>query len=225
MGRSERGVRARRALLAGCCAAWLTAGCATVGPSPGGQPSPALAPRAGSAVGWSSGDRAKAIRRRAAIEAGVGPLAAGAISYYMDVQEAKLRELLHGTGVSVTRIGDEITLSLPEALTFAADSAELMPSIAGALDSVGVVLKKYDKTVIEVAGHTDSTGPHEHGQRLTERRAATVGAFLEKCGIIKARLVTIGAAETRPVATNGTLEGRASNRRVELTLSPLTQGS
>ena len=200
----------------------LAAGCATVGPATDNR-DVALPGKAstGAAAGWISGDDSKQSLRHAAQTAGVGELAGGSAGYYMDVQESKLREQLDGSGVGVVRKGDDVTLSLPGTLAFAPDSAELNAAFAGVLDTVAGVIKKYDKTVIEVAGHTDSAGSREHNQALSERRAAAVAAYLEKRGILKSRIATIGAGETRPVATNDTSDGRAKNRRVELTLSPL----
>jgi len=76
--------------------------------------------------------------------------------------------------------------------------------------------------VIEVAGHTDSTGTDEYNQRLSERRAASVARFLESQGVMNQRIITVGMGESRPVADNSTPEGRQANRRVELTLVPIT---
>jgi outer membrane protein OmpA-like peptidoglycan-associated protein len=180
---------------------------------------------AGLVVGLLTGGDAAAHRKNALIAAGVGALAGGAIGNYMDRQEANLRHDLAGTGVSVTRMGDNITLNMPGSITFKSDSAELEPSFYKVLNSVDVVLKKYDKTVVEVAGHTDSTGPAEYNQALSERRANTVAQYLEGQGLPSDRVVTIGAGETRPVANNATPEGRQANRRVELTLTPLTAPS
>ncbi|HKE43522.1 MAG TPA: OmpA family protein [Steroidobacteraceae bacterium] len=143
----------------------------------------------------------------------------------MDVQEAKLRQQLQGTGVSVTRMGDNITLNMPGNITFKTDSADLNANFFKVLDSVGLVLKEYEKTIVEVAGHTDSTGSTEYNQGLSERRAQTVAQYLEGKGVIEQRVITIGAGEAHPVATNDTAEGRQLNRRVELTLAPITQPS
>jgi outer membrane protein OmpA-like peptidoglycan-associated protein len=203
-------------------AALAGGGCTTVNPSTGAHEIslPGTAP-GGAAAGWISGENSKQDLRRAATSAGVGALAGGSVGYYMDVQESKLHEQLDGTGVGVIRKGDDVTLSLPGSLAFASDSAELNAAFGGVLDAVAVVLKKYDKTVIEVAGHTDSTGSREHNQALSERRAAVVAAYLETRGIHKSRIVSVGAGETRPVASNSSADGRAKNRRVELTLSPV----
>ena len=122
-------------------------------------------------------------------------------------------------------MGDNITLNMPGNITFKSNSSELDPSFYKVLNSVNIVLKKYNKTVVEVAGHTDSTGAAEYNQQLSERRANSVAQYLENQGLASNRVVTIGAGETRPVADNSTPEGRAANRRVELTLTPLTTSS
>jgi len=180
---------------------------------------------AGAVVGLLTGGDAAAHRKNALIAAGVGALAGGAIGNYMDRQEASLRHDLAGTGVSVTRMGDNITLNMPGNITFKSDSAEIDPSFYKVLNSVDLVLKKYDKTVVEVAGHTDSTGAADYNQKLSERRANAVAQYLETQGLASNRVVTVGAGESKPVADNSTPQGRQANRRVELTLTPLTQPS
>lgn len=176
----------------------------------------------GAVVGLISGDDAVERRQHAMILAGVGALAGGAVGHYMDRQEAKLRAELQGTGVSVTRMGDNITLNMPGNVTFATDSADLSPQFFDVLNSVSKVLQEYDKTVVEVAGHTDSTGSDAYNQRLSERRAASVAQYLRSQNVAEQRLLTLGMGESRPVADNGTVDGRQANRRVEITMVPLT---
>jgi outer membrane protein OmpA-like peptidoglycan-associated protein len=176
----------------------------------------------GAAIGAFSGGHSKERRRKALIGAGVGALAGGSVGYYMDVQETKLRQQLQGTGVSVTRVGDEIILNMPGNVTFGTNSADIRSNFYGVLNSVALVLKEYDKTVIEVAGHTDSTGADSYNQSLSERRAGTVGQYLRTQGIVDMRIITVGFGESRPVADNDTDAGREQNRRVELTLAPIT---
>ena len=178
----------------------------------------------GAVVGLISGDDAVERRQRALIGAGVGALAGGAVGYYMDKQEAELRAELEGTGVSVTRIGDNITLNMPGNVTFATDSSDLSPAFFDVLNSVGKVLAEFDQTVVEVAGHTDSTGSEQYNQSLSERRAGSVAAYLRSQGVISERLITVGMGELRPVADNGTAAGRQANRRVEITMVPITAG-
>jgi outer membrane protein OmpA-like peptidoglycan-associated protein len=182
----------------------------------------AIGAAAGAVVGLASGDDAVERRQRALIGAGVGALAGGAIGYYMDRQEAKLREELEGSGVSVTRMGDNITLNLSGNITFATNSSDLSPQFFDVLTSVGKVLTEYDQTVVEVAGHTDSSGPENYNMSLSQRRAGSVAKYLETQGIINERLLTIGLGENMPVADNSTSNGMQANRRVEITMVPLT---
>jgi outer membrane protein OmpA-like peptidoglycan-associated protein len=179
---------------------------------------------AGAAVGLMTGDDSLERRQHALIGAGVGALAGGAIGHYQDKQEAMLRAELEGTGVSVTRIGDNITLNMPGNVTFATDSSDLSPAFFEVLGSVGKVLKEFDQTIIEVAGHTDSTGSESYNQALSERRASSVSAYLQARNILGERLITLGMGELRPIAGNSTPEGRQVNRRVEITMVPLTAG-
>lgn len=179
---------------------------------------------AGAVVGLVSGDDAVERRQRALIGAGVGALAGGFIGNYMDRQEAELRAELEGTGVSVTRIGDNITLNMPGNVTFATDSSDLSPAFFDVLSSVGKVLGEYEQTVVEVAGHTDSTGSETYNQSLSERRATSVATFLQSQGVSNQRVITVGMGEQRPVADNTSSSGRQANRRVEITMVPLTAG-
>jgi len=179
---------------------------------------------AGAVVGLVSGDDAVERRKRALIGAGVGALAGGSIGYYMDRQEAKLRAELAGTGVSVTRIGDNITLNMPGNVTFATNSSDLSSGFYPVLDSVGKVLTEFDQTVVEVAGHTDNTGSEAYNQSLSERRAASVSQYLQSRQISNQRLIPVGMGELRPVADNTSASGRQANRRVEITMVPLTAG-
>ena len=179
---------------------------------------------AGAAVGLISGDDAVERRQHALIGAGIGALAGGSIGYYQDKQEAELRAELEGTGVSVVRNGDNITLNMPGNVTFATDSSDLSPAFFNVLNSVGKVLAEFEQTVVEVAGHTDSTGSNAYNQSLSERRANSVSAYLTSQGVIGQRLITLGMGETRPVADNGSTTGRQANRRVEITMVPVTTG-
>ncbi|HKQ82776.1 MAG TPA: OmpA family protein [Steroidobacteraceae bacterium] len=204
----------------------LSAGCTTVNPYTGEQQTSkavkgaGIGAAAGAVVGLlTKGDKLD----NALIGAGVGAMAGGGVGYYMDVQEKKLRDRLAGTGVSVTRNGDNITLNLPSNVTFASNSSDLNSQFFTTLDSVGTVLKEYNKTVVEVAGHTDSTGSDEYNKQLSMRRAQTVANYLTGRGVKQERLLTVGAGEAYPVASNDTEQGKQLNRRVELTIVPVTQ--
>jgi len=161
--------------------------------------------------------------KAAMIGAAAGALIGGSVGYYMDKQEAKLRQQMAGTGVEVVRQGDNITLDMPSNVTFAFDSATLNSQFDTVLDKVADTLKEYDKTVVEVAGHTDSVGSDAYNQTLSEKRANSVADYLSGHGMQRTRMVTIGAGEGHPVASNDTEEGRAQNRRVEITIVPVSE--
>jgi len=174
---------------------------------------------AGAAIGAATGgDRGK----RAAIGAGAGVLAGGAVGAYMDHQESKLREQLQGTGVSVTRAGDDLILNMPGNITFEVNQADIRPGFYDVLNSVVLVVKEFDKTIIEISGYTDSTGSDSYNQQLSERRAESVGSYFEAQGVVPGRVVTKGLGERNPIADNDTPAGRERNRRVELKLVPIT---
>lgn len=175
----------------------------------------------GTVAGLLSGGDATERRQRAMIGAGVGAIAGGAVGVYQDRQEAELRRSLDGTGVDVVREGDNITLSMPGAITFGFDSAEVQPRFLSVLDTLSDTLNEYNQTVIEIAGHTDSTGSPEYNQGLSERRAAAVDNYLGNRGVLRDRTLVVGAGQTYPIASNTTESGRAQNRRVEITLVPM----
>jgi outer membrane protein OmpA-like peptidoglycan-associated protein len=161
----------------------------------------------------------------ALIGAGVGALAGGAVGNYQDKQEAKLRRQMAGTGVDVVRKGDNITLDMPGNVTFAFDSAALNPQFNDVLAKVAQTLTEFDQTVIQIAGHTDSTGAHAYNMNLSQQRAASVKSYLAGRGVPSQRMQTIGAGPDHPIADNSTEAGRAENRRVEITIVPVTEES
>jgi outer membrane protein OmpA-like peptidoglycan-associated protein len=175
----------------------------------------------GAVAGLLSGGDAVERRQRALVGAGVGGLAGAGVGAYQDRQEAALRRELAGSGVDVVRNGDNITLNMPGNITFAFDSSNLQPQFYPVLDNVASTLNEYNQTVIEVAGHTDSVGSDSYNQQLSVQRANSVAAYLSSKGIMQQRMITVGAGETRPVASNDTEAGRAQNRRVEITIVPV----
>ena len=152
---------------------------------------------------------------------GCGLVGAG-VGAYMDVQEAKLREQLQGTGVQVIREGDNIRLIMPGNITFATDSYQLLPGFYPVLNSVGIVLAKYADTTVRVSGHTDNTGNRQYNLTLSERRADSVANYLATQSVVRNRMYVEGLAFDRPIADNATSQGRAQNRRVELYILPKT---
>lgn len=109
-----------------------------------------------------------------------------------------------------------ITLSDQGNVLFAFDSAELTVEARNQLQGLLAKLQNADVVSIKVVGHTDSQGSDVYNQKLSERRASSVAAFLLSQGLAPNKLTSQGAGESQPVADNATEEGRAQNRRVEL---------
>lgn len=177
----------------------------------------------GAVIGAAAGAVVGAIAndgKGAAVGAAVGALAGGGIGHYMDRQEAELRRELEGTGVSVTREGNQIRLNMPGNVTFDTDQTNIRPEFQPVLDSVVKVANKFNETTLRVAGHTDSVGSDSYNQRLSEHRALSVKDYLALRGVAPQRLTAVGYGESRPLASNSSAEGRAANRRVELDLIP-----
>lgn len=220
----------KKIVVAGMCAAFLSA-CTTTDPYTGQQKTSNTAggaligagvgALAGLAVGGGNGVEN---RRAALIGAGIGALGGGLIGNYMDQQEAELRAQLQGTGVSVTRNGDNLILNMPSNVTFNVDQAAVMPQFYPTLNSVAIVLKKFNKTLVDINGHTDSTGSLAHNQQLSEQRAISVASYLIGQGVEARRMSAVGFGPNQPIASNATEEGRAANRRVEVMISPLREG-
>ncbi len=182
----------------------------------------ALGALGGLIVGNATGARNK--RESILIGAGIGALAGGGIGLYQDKQEAKLRNELRNTGVNVTRRGDVIILNMPDNITFTTARADIRPEFYRVLNSVALVLREYNRTLVNVYGHTDSDGSHQFNQELSERRGVNVTKYLISRGTDTRRYYVQGYGEERPIASNNTFEGKAQNRRVEIEIAPLRQG-
>ena len=124
--------------------------------------------------------------------AAAGGAIGGSVGYYMDRQEAKLRNQLVGSGVQVVRDGDHLILVMPSNVTFDTDEYQVRPAFGDVLDSVAIVLTEFDKTLIEVTGHTDSTGSDGYNQLLSERRADAVADRLREREVSPGRVITLG---------------------------------
>ena len=159
------------------------------------------------------------------IGAGIGGVAGAAVGYTMDKQIKELKEQTAGSGVDVTETdnGSAILVNLPDGVTFDVASYTLQPSFRTTLDQVAESLIKYPNSLIDVYGHTDSTGSDTYNQTLSENRARTVAGYLQSRGVPAARIRSQGFGETMPIADNATEAGRMKNRRVEIKIVPVTQ--
>ncbi|KPL69012.1 membrane protein [Erythrobacter sp. SG61-1L] len=159
------------------------------------------------------------------IGAGIGGVAGAAVGYTMDKQIKELKEQTAGSGVDVTETpdGQAILVNLPNGVTFDVDSSTVKPEFQRTLDTIANSLVTYPNSLIDVMGHTDSTGSDEYNLALSQRRANAVADYLVMRGVSRARVATIGYGERYPVADNNTEYGRAQNRRVELKITPISQ--
>lgn len=159
------------------------------------------------------------------VGAGIGGVAGGVVGYQMDKQIKELKESTAGSGVDVTPVdgGKAILVNLPDGVTFDVDSTAIKPQFRDTLDQISQNLQQYPNSLIDVYGHTDSTGSDAYNQTLSENRARAVGNYLSMRGVSAARVRSMGFGETQPVASNDTDFGRAKNRRVEIKIVPITQ--
>lgn len=171
---------------------------------------------AGAVIGAATGSAGKG----AAIGAAVGAATGVGIGVYQDRQQAKLRERLAASGVSVTRDGDNIILNMPSDITFDVDRSDVKSGFYETLNSVALVLKEFDKTSVTVRGHADATGSDSYNMQLSQRRAGSVSGYLSSQGVGGGRLNAVGYGESQPIASNATVQGRAQNRRVEIVIDP-----
>ncbi|MEM0922823.1 MAG: OmpA family protein [Pseudomonadota bacterium] len=210
----------KKSLIAAVCCTALV-GCETVQ----SNQNTAIGAAAGAALGAAAGTLVGGNdRRNALVGAGIGLLAGAAVGQYLDQQQRELEASLAGTGAEVERNGNELLVNFPGNVTFATDSAEISPQFYTTLDDVSATLNRYPESYLDIVGHTDSQGSTQYNQALSERRANSVGNYFRSRGVAPARVAAFGQGELAPVADNNTAAGRQQNRRVELRITPATQG-
>ena len=129
---------------------------------------------------------------------------------------------LKNEGFVETGAGWELTLN--ERLLFASNESALHAEQIARLRTLAGNLVSVDITTARVEGHTDSTGSLAHNQDLSQRRAYSVANYLGDQGIDQRRVSAMGFGPSQPIASNASAAGRAQNRRVEITIAPITQG-
>ena len=158
----------------------------------------------------------------ALIGAAVAGLGAAGYGYYADKQEAALRASMANTGVEVQRQGDNITLVMPGNITFATNSANIAPSFYQPLNNLANSLKQFNnQNLIQIVGYTDNTGNYNYNMQLSQQRAQSVATYLTSQGVSGQYLSVKGMGPADPIASNATADGRAQNRRVQVTPAPI----
>lgn len=218
-------MKTRRNLIAATALMAMLAGCTTnpyTGESQAGKAGiyGGIGAATGAVIGAATSSK-KDRTKGALIGAAVGGAAGGGYGYYVDTQEAKLRQTLQGTGVQVQRNGDDLKLIMPGNITFASNSADISSSFYPTLNSLVLVFKEFNKNGVDIVGHTDNTGSLELNQSLSQRRAQSVANYLTANGVPGQRISAYGAGPSQPIASNASEAGRAQNRRVEINLRPL----
>jgi len=180
------------------------------------QKGAAIGVAGGTAVGALIGKWANNTAAGAIIGAAVGGTAGVLIGKYMDKQVAEMQEDLKDA--KVERVGEGIKITFNSGILFAVNSSELGATAKDNIGKLAVVLNKYEDTNILIEGHTDSTGPADFNQTLSEKRAASVAAFLTSNAVLSPRIKTIGYGPNQPLVDNDTPENRSLNRRVEIAI-------
>jgi len=171
---------------------------------------------AGIAVGGDSGERTRGALIGGLLGAGAG----AAVGYSLDQQAEELRRDFGNNRIEIINNGDTLTVRMPDDILFAIDSAAVQPGLQADLRVLADSLQRYPGSTIEIVGHTDNTGTAAYNQDLSNRRASAVSSVLVNAGVSAGRIVTIGRGEDQPIASNLTADGRALNRRVDITIRP-----
>lgn len=220
----------KKLMIYSLASAIILAGCQTTNPYTGQQQTSkatwgaGIGALSGAAIGaLTNTNSGKQAARNALIGAGVGALAGGAVGGYMDQQDAELRQQLQSTGVSVTRgPNNEIILNMPSDITFDLNQSDVKAAFYPVLNSVAKVLKHFDKTVVSVDGYTDTSGSADYNMQLSNQRAQSVAGYLQGQGVQPQRFSIRGWGETNLAVPTGDGVKNAANRRVTITLTPLT---
>jgi outer membrane protein OmpA-like peptidoglycan-associated protein len=182
----------------------LLAGCATAGRDT------AIGAGAGGAAGAGLGYLVGG-KKGALIGLGVGALAGGSVGLYLDKQRKDLEKV-----AEVKKTENGLLVQMKNDILFDSGSDSLKAEGIVELNKMADVLAKYSDDRVKIEGHTDAVGDAKHNQALSERRAQAVKTVLVSRGVQEKQIEVYGFGETKPVADNGSADGRAKNRRVEL---------
>ena len=159
-----------------------------------------------------------------------GGLAGGAVGAYMDRQKKDLeKNLAQEIKVHQARVDEMpnnvLRVTMTGDTSFNTNSTDIKPGFHSTLDKIADVVVRYGKTTLTVAGHTDDVGSAQYNQGLSERRARAVAQYLESKKVNPVRLAVVGKGESMPIASNATDGGRSEDRRVEIYVQPVVEGS
>ena len=199
--------------IAGGLSLLMLAGCSTMetaGPVAEPTPPPVMAT-----------PKADMPRKSAMTAVGIAPVEAGGATAYMEQETGDLRRQLEAQGVGVIRHGTKVVIILPSDVTFAKASADIDGKFFPSFDTLAGILNQYPATYIDIVGYADASGTKAFNQALSEKRANATAGYLVDHKVKSERIYVAGRGENDAVAPNDTPEGRAKNRRVEITLRPM----
>ena len=194
--------------------ALLASGCKTMNRT---QKGAVIGAGAGGAIGAVAGRAMGNTAMGAVIGAAVGGAAGAVIGRKMDKQAEEMEKVLGDA--EVRRVEEGIVVEFKDKILFGFDRSDLGTAAQQNLNKLSDVLKRYPDTDIQIIGHTDDKGTDSYNQGLSERRAASVAAYLRSQGISSTRLVTKGLGESDPKVANNSEDNRAENRRVEFVIT------
>ncbi|WP_439535730.1 OmpA family protein [Methyloversatilis sp.] len=172
---------------------------------------------AGAALGSSLGGSGGATRTGALLGAAVGGIGTYIWSNRMEEQKRTMEQATAGTGVAVVQTADnQLKLEIPSDISFDVGRADIKSNFRPVLERFAQTLNANPNTEIRIIGHTDSTGSDAVNNPLSVNRAGSTRQYLTDRGVAPNRIVIDGRGAREPVADNGSEQGRAQNRRVEI---------
>lgn len=171
---------------------------------------------AGGTIGALIGKKAGNTAVGAIIGGAIGGTAGALIGKKMDKQAKEIQQSIPGAEVIPYEEG--IIVKFDSGLLFGVDKSELQANAKQNIDNLAASLNKYPDTDIKVIGHTDASGSDSYNMSLSQKRAASVREYAVSQGVSPSRLKTYGKGENEPIASNDTVDGMASNRRVEIVI-------
>jgi len=174
---------------------------------------------AGAVIGAATagGHKGRSAATGAAIGAAVGAGGGYLWSKHMEEQKAAMEQATQGTGVSVSQTDDNrLKLDIPSDVSFDTGRYDIKPNLRPILDRFATTLNQNPVTTATIIGHTDNTGTDAINNPLSVNRAASTRDYLVAHGVASNRIIINGRGSQEPIADNGTAQGRAKNRRVEI---------
>lgn len=183
----------------------------------------------GAVAGGVLGNQVSHARGAPIVGAVVGAIAGGAVGNYMDKQKAELNQKLaeeqRNNELQITQLSDgSLKVGVASDVSFDLNSAQLKPNALDTYAKIGSILKTYDRTVIHVVGHTDTTGSADHNLTLSEARASSVASYLSSQGVPSQRIRQEGRGEREPLIRTGDNVNEPRNRRVDIVIKPVVEG-